>query len=484
MKRLLLLALCVPVLAGADRPDWQVFVDGYLGVHIPGQWDLQEAGDLSSAVDSGAVLGVRAGGYPLWWLGAQGHLAILPRSGDAGDDVTLDYGLAALFHAWQWDWNPFLTTGLGFYANVSGDSGDDVDYNFFWGAGVVGPLTGRLELTAQLRHLITDGHDSANVANNLEVVLGLRFVALDPSRDGDGDGVDDHVDACPKRKGPASLKGCPDRDGDGVPDDDDACERIPGDASGQGCPDGDGDGLIDSEDRCRTVPGLIDLHGCPDRDRDGVPDDLDKCIDVPEDRDNWQDVDGCPDPDNDGDDYEDHEDKCPNDAEDVDGFQDEDGCPDLDDDGDGVLDADDSCPRKPETANGFQDADGCPDSLTEITATHVVVKQKFRFVPHSPEIDVRNRPLLDAVAKALMDNPDITLVRVGVHTDDRGTIKSNRKLSRARARKIVAYLVQKGVNQTRLAAWGYGESKPLEEDVTDQARARNRRVEFQILERR
>jgi len=65
-----------------------------------------------------------------------------------------------------------------------------------------------------------------------------------------------------------------------------------------------------------------------DRDGDGVPDSDDQCPDDPEDRDAFQDTDGCPDPDNDADGIPDTDDKCPNEPEDVDGSQDDDGCPD------------------------------------------------------------------------------------------------------------------------------------------------------------
>ncbi len=98
-----------------------------------------------------------------------------------------------------------------------------------------------------------------------------------------------------------------------------------------------------------------------DRDADGITDANDRCPDDPEDRDGFQDDDGCPDPDNDQDGITDAMDKCPNEPEDKDGFQDADGCPDPDNDQDGVPDAADKCPNDPETKNGFQDDDGCPD---------------------------------------------------------------------------------------------------------------------------
>ena len=69
-----------------------------------------------------------------------------------------------------------------------------------------------------------------------------------------------------------------------------------------------------------------------DRDGDGLTDDVDECPDDPEDFDEFEDEDGCPEPDNDQDGILDEPDQCPNDPEDVDDFEDEDGCPDPDND--------------------------------------------------------------------------------------------------------------------------------------------------------
>ena len=137
-------------------------------------------------------------------------------------------------------------------------------------------------------------------------------------------------------------------------------------------PDSDGDGVSDDDDRCPDVPedrdGFEDGDGCPDpdNDKDGIPDATDKCPDQPEDRDAFEDGDGCPDPDNDKDGILDAVDKCPDKAETKNGFEDEDGCPDelpapSDRDGDGILDDDDECPEEAEDKDGFEDEDGCPD---------------------------------------------------------------------------------------------------------------------------
>ncbi len=133
--------------------------------------------------------------------------------------------------------------------------------------------------------------------------------------------------------------------------------------------DRDGDQVADKHDKCPDKPedrdDFEDNDGCPelDNDRDGVPDTRDQCPFVSEDRDGKYDEDGCPetDDDRDGDGILDAADKCPAAGEDKDGYQDEDGCPEDDNDGDGIIDALDDCPGEPEDVDGCRDEDGCPD---------------------------------------------------------------------------------------------------------------------------
>jgi hypothetical protein len=111
----------------------------------------------------------------------------------------------------------------------------------------------------------------------------------------------------------------------------------------------------------RAFLGFIYVSEKRDRDDDTLDDADDQCPTEAEDRDGYEDGDGCPDPDNDLDSLPDKSDKCPSQAEDADGFEDNDGCPELDNDKDGVPDTGDRCPNEPETKNGFDDEDGCPD---------------------------------------------------------------------------------------------------------------------------
>ena len=135
--------------------------------------------------------------------------------------------------------------------------------------------------------------------------------------------------------------------------------------------DMDKDGVPNVDDACPTQAedkdGFEDTDGCPDEDndKDEIKDVDDKCPGEPEDKDGDRDEDGCPDVDDDGDGVDNKTDKCPKDAEDKDGFEDEDGCPDPDNDKDQILDVDDKCPNDPETVNGYDDTDGCPDGIPD-----------------------------------------------------------------------------------------------------------------------
>ncbi len=115
----------------------------------------------------------------------------------------------------------------------------------------------------------------------------------------------------------------------------------------------------------RVFVGAVYSPDTADRDHDGVPDSIDKCPDVPEDKDGFQDKDGCPDPDNDGDSILDRDDKCPNEKEDFDDFEDDDGCPDPDNDKDGIPDISDPCPNQKEDGLPPRPKDGCPLSATD-----------------------------------------------------------------------------------------------------------------------
>ncbi len=297
-------------------------------------------------------------------------------------------------------------------------------------------------------------------------------LAWDPQeRDRDRDGILDDVDQCPDdpedKDDYQDLDGCPelDNDSDGLPDRVDACPLDPEDRDdyedADGCPDPDNDGdtILDPRDQCPNQPetfnGFDDTDGCPDegdRDQDGIPD---------------------------------ARDQCPDDPEDKDGFEDENGCPDPDNDKDGILDGADKCPLEPEVVNGIEDEDGCPDKgevKVRVTGDRIEILEKVFFESSRAVIKPVSYDVLNQVAAVLKRAPNITLVEVAGHTDSRGARGYNQTLSQRRAAAVRAYLLERGLEASRLRAKGYGEDQPIETNRTRDGRAANRRVEFRIID--
>jgi hypothetical protein len=149
---------------------------------------------------------------------------------------------------------------------------------------------------------------------------------------------------------------------------------------------GGGAGLIKGigSPQARVFVSLGYAPDTRDSDGDGIPNGRDKCPLVPEDKDGFQDDDGCPDDDNDGDHRPDAVDKCPNEAEDIDGFEDDDGCPDPDNDKDGIPDLQDKCPNEPEDGKPPFPKDGCPASKASAAPTEPAAADP---APHASKPD-------------------------------------------------------------------------------------------------
>ncbi|MDD5309934.1 MAG: OmpA family protein [Deltaproteobacteria bacterium] len=181
----------------------------------------------------------------------------------------------------------------------------------------------------------------------------------------------------------------------------------------------------------------------------------------------------------------DNVDQCPDEPEDRDGFEDEDGCPDPDNDKDGILDVNDKCPNDPETVNGFDDEDGCPDTapLVELKEAKMEITENILFATDSDQIvGQRSFEILDSVHGVLTSNVSMH-IRIEGNTDNRGGKQHNKDLSERRAKSVMRYLVGKGIDPDRLEAVGHGQDKPIVTNDTDEGRAANRRVDFVITKR-
>jgi len=278
-----------------------------------------------------------------------------------------------------------------------------------------------------------DIYSSAAMAGFVEKVFLAR------AGDADDDGVLDTMDKCPNtpRGATVDADGCAlDSDGDGVYDGLDRCVGTPKGVTvdNWGCPlDSDGDGIYDEIDQCRGTPKgvTVDAAGCPlDSDGDGVYDYLDMCSGTPK---------GA--------------------------IVDATGCP-TDSDGDMIYDYLDKCPGTPKDAT--VDERGC-----------WVLKGVY-FATDKWEVTPASYPVLDEVVSVLRRNPDLK-VEIQGHTDNVGEAQYNRELSKRRARAVMGYLIQEGIEPGRLSYVGYGFSNPAASNATPEGRAKNRRVELKPI---
>jgi OOP family OmpA-OmpF porin len=285
----------------------------------------------------------------------------------------------------------------------------------------------------------------------------LNFGFWGRPRDTDGDGVPDRNDTCEKTPLGARVdaKGCPmDTDHDGVLDGLDRCEgTLAGcKVDAQGCPgDADGDGVCDGLDTCPDTPkgARVTAEGCPiDSDQDGVPDGLDACENT---------VAGCK----------------------VDAR----GCP-QDSDGDGVCDGLDQCPDT--SPNLRVDSHGCPIEVnereTEMLDTGMIRLQDVAFESDQATLSPEAMAQLDIVGQVLTKWPELR-IEIGGHTDSRGSNAHNLKLSEERVKSVLEYLLQKfpQLEPQQYTTQGYGESRPLVQNTSAEVMARNRRVEFVVV---
>jgi len=151
-------------------------------------------------------------------------------------------------------------------------------------------------------------------------------------------------------------------------------------------------------------------------------------------------------------------------------------CPRLDDDSDGVANADDRCPL----LAGVAEHRGCPPPKAVLAGKKIELREAVYFDVGKAKIQERSFQLLDDVARILVDNPQVALVRIEGHTDDTGPAELNRRLSQQRADAVKAYLAGKGIAAGRLEAKGFGPDRPITADKTPAGRAKNRRVEFVV----
>jgi len=382
------------------------------------------------------TLGLRGAWLPLRVLALEAEASLFPtQTRDTSQDVNV-FALRghAMLMAPTENIVPFLLVGGGLLGVSSEPDvlGSDIDTAFHVGVGAKAYITRAVALRLDVRDDITSGFADAKDVMHWEVLLGFSLIAgraeppapPAPPPDSDGDGIDDAHDVCKDAAGPAP-DGCPSP------------------------PDGDQDGIPDASDACPTLAGPANAdaakNGCPpppDADGDGVPDATDACPELAGDA-----PDGCL----------------------------------ADGDADGLPDRDDKCPTEPETKNGFEDTDGCPDELPKEVQAFTGVIQGIVFAANKATIRPESFAKLDEAVKVLTDYPALRL-EISGHTDTSGDVARNTALSQQRADAVMAYFVGKGLAAERLSAVGKGSSEPIGDNATREGRAKNRRIEFKILQ--
>ncbi|MFM7106545.1 MAG: OmpA family protein, partial [Flavobacteriales bacterium] len=120
-------------------------------------------------------------------------------------------------------------------------------------------------------------------------------------------------------------------------------------------------------------------------------------------------------------------------------------------------------------------------SLQKLRAGATIVLKNVFFDSGKSELKQESQVELNKLAELLQANPDKN-IEIGGHTDDVGSDENNQALSQQRSEAVVNYLTTKGIIASRLTAKGYGESKPVASNSSEEGRAQNRRTEFKIVQ--
>jgi len=321
----------------------------------------------------------------------------------------------------DYDGNFWLSAHVGYMFFDQSEFGIDAALGYEW--SVYSPL--QVGLFARgLIGILGEG-DQVDAVMTAGISLSIAIDET-PAVDTDGDGLGDEREQVRWHTDPNR----PDTDGDGLRDgvevDHDTDPTNPdtdGDGLMDGAEDADGDGDLDSAE---TDPRVADT------DEGGVSD-------------GWE---------------HEHEGHDPRNAS------------DDDSDHDGVADDRDECPGT--HRNVAVDARGCA-----VLGAQIVV-EGITFATGSAEILPASAATLDGAIALLRDNPTAR-VEVGGHTDNVGEPAFNMRLSQQRADSVRRYLIQHGIEGSRLTTRGYGQTRPRDTNDTEEGRARNRRIEFTHL---
>ena len=131
---------------------------------------------------------------------------------------------------------------------------------------------------------------------------------------------------------------------------------------------------------------------------------------------------------------------------------------------------------RPEPVDNSLTARQCVDKIN-----NVLQSRKINFEPSSDRVDLTGQKILDDIAKILFNCSDIIL-EIGGHTDSQGREQMNLSLSQARANAVLFELQRRRILTKNIVAKGYGETRPIASNGTEQGREQNRRIEFKHID--
>jgi OmpA-OmpF porin, OOP family len=406
------------------------YVGIFGGLVVPDELKVETAGTDKFKLENTWAAGAKAGYiFPIRWLAAELEYTFI-KDQDIYDPKTGHYkanNLMAniLLRYPEGMIRPYIGAGIGWSFGEFGGGSMDESFNALGWQGLAGinlEIIPSLSIDFGYRYFMskysTSKAGDATIGDHiLSVGLNYHFGGVKP--------VPPPPPPPPPEPAPLQVvkeKKCPNTP---------ACCIVDAD----GCSiDSDKDGVCDGCDKCSdTPPGCaVDKDGCPlDSDKDGVCDGMDKCPDTPL---------GC--------------------------AIDKDGCP-LDSDKDGVCDGRDKCPDTPEIAK--VDENGCP----YMAVIRLNVQFDYKKSDIKPEFYDEIKKLGDFMKR----HPNLEATIEG-HTDNIASAKYNLSLSKKRAEAVKKALIEKeNIDPKRLKSVGYGLTKPIASNETEEGRYQNRRVQ-------